>query len=264
MSNGKYFQIKGRQSGLYLDVKGASTSPRTPVILWNKNNGDNQIWYHHPLTKTIRSKASNMCLDLNGDRLCIAQYQSGRAEQHWAFNPSSNSIDSLSRHGKVLDVVGEGTAPGTEVCSWDRHGGPNQQFQLEPAGYPRYFHIRSVMANKVLDISGGSSNAGAQVILWPRKGSSDNQLWFEDTFGNIRSKLNDQLVLDGSSGEIKTGYFSNGQPRLHWAIDGTKIASVHNPNDVLDLKGNCTDDGNPICVWNYHGQPNQQWYLDYV
>jgi len=234
------------------------------VVLWNKNNGDNQIWYHHPLTKTIRSKLSDMCLDLNGDRLCVGHYQPNKVEQQWAFNASSNSVDNLARYGKVLDVVGEGTAPGTEICSWDRHGGPNQQFDLESAGSPRYFHIRSALCNKVLDISGGSSSPGAQVILWPKKGREDNQLWFEDAFGNIRSKLNDQLVLDGSSGELKTGYYAEGKPRVHWAIDGTKIASVTNPNDVLDLKGNSSDDGNAICVWSYHGQPNQQWHLDYV
>jgi len=259
---GKFFHIKSKHSGLYLDIKGASKSAGTPVVLWNKNNGDNQIWYHHPLTKTIRSKLSDMCLDLNGDRLCVRPYQPGKVEQQWAFNKSRNSVDNLTRKGKVLDVVGAAKAPGTEVCSWDHHGRDNQQWELESAGSPKYFHIRSATCDKVLDISGNNKNPGAPVILYQKKGSGDNQLWFEDTFGNIRSKLNDKLVLDGSSGELKTGEYVDGKARVFWAIDGTKIVSVHNPNEVLDLKGNKTDNGTPVCVWTHHGQKNQQWHFD--
>jgi len=56
------------------------------------------------------------------------------------------------------------------------------------------------MNGKVLDVSGESKQKGAKVVLWSQKdkGSADNQLWFEDRYGNIRSKLNDQLVLDAS------------------------------------------------------------------
>jgi len=264
---GKYFHIKSKHCGLYLDIKGASKSPGTPVILWNKNNGDNQVWYHHALTKTIRSKLSDMCLDLNGDRLCVKPYQAGRAEQQWGYNKTRTTIDSVGgRHGggKVLDVVGAAKAPGTEVCAWDHHGRDNQKWELESSGPIRYFQIRSAMCDKVLDISGNNKNPGGQVILWPKKARADNQLWFEDCFGNIRSKLNEKLVFDGSGGDLKTGEYADGKPRVYWAIDGTKIASVANPNDVLDLKGNSTNDGTAVCVWNHHGQRNQQWHIDYV
>jgi len=249
---------------LYLDVKGASKAPGTPVVLWNKNNGDNQVWYHHPLTKTIRSKASDMCLDLNGDRLCVKPYQPGRHEQLWGFNKSRGTVDNVARQGKVLDVVGAAKAPGTEVCSWDHHGRDNQKWELEQSGAIRYFHIRSGLSDKVMDISGNNKNPGGQVILWPKKGKGDNQLWFEDTFGNIRSKLNDKLVLDGSGADLKTGEYADGNARAYWAIDGTKIASVQKPNEVLDVKGNNANDGATICVWNHHGNKNQQWHFDYV
>ena len=67
----------------------------------------------------------------------------------------------------------------------------------------RYFFIKSAMNGKVLDIEGSRKQKGAKVIMWPQKDKrdADNQLWFEDRYGNIRSKLNDQLVLDGS-GEL--------------------------------------------------------------
>jgi len=263
MVKGKYFRIKSKSAGLYLDVKGASTAPGTPVILWSQHDGENQVWYYCPTTKSIRGKASKLPLDVSGGRLHINTY-TGSADQQWTYNKLDNVIQNLAQPGKVFDVVGAGTAPGTEVCSWDVHGRDNQKWEIEQAEPPKYFHICSATCDKVLDISGGSSSPGAPVILWPKKGSGDNQLWFEDTFGNIRSKLNDKLVLDTSGGDLKTAEYSPNNTKCYWAIDDIKIVNVHNPSEVLDLKGACTNDGTAVCSWAYHGKTNQQWHFDYV
>jgi len=259
---GKYFFIKSQSSGLYLDVKGASSSPHTPVILWGKTGNDNQIWYHDALTRTIRSKQSNLCLDINGDRLCINDYQQSE-DQQLIYHPDSQMIRNVQQSSRVLDVVGDQKDPGAEVCIYGEHGRDNQKWELEFCPV-QYFFIRSATCDKVLDISGASKSAGAKVILYKRKsGGSDNQLWYEDLFGNIRSKLNDKLCLDGTSGVLHTGHFVLGNNRTFWAVEGNIIRSAYSPNEVLDLKGGSTDDGTEICVWNYHGNANQQWHLDY-
>jgi len=263
MVRGKYFRIKSRSAGLYLDVKGGDAVPGTPVILWNQNSGDNQVWYYCPTTRSIRSKQTGMALDVTGDRLCINHF-SGSTEQQWNYNKFENLIQNAAQPGKVLDVVGAGTSPGTEVCSWDLHGRDNQKWEIEQAEPPAYFHIRSGTCDKVLDITGNSTSPGSAVILWPKKGSADNQLWFEDCFGNIRSKLNERLVLDASDGDLKTGEYSENNNRAFWAIDGNKIVNAYNLGEVLDLKGGCTDNGTAVCAWNFHGNENQQWYFDYV
>jgi len=262
---GKYFMIKSKHCGLYLDVQGASTNPKSKVLLWNKNGNDNQIWYHDPLTKTLRGKQSNLCLDIQGDRLCINHYQPGRAEQQWAFHTKKNLVENLAQSGRVLDVVGGAKNPGAEICSYGVHGGDNQKFELEYCPI-KFFYIRSGACDKVLDISGGSKNAGAKVILYKKKsgGGADNQLWFEDTFCNIRSKHNEKLCLDGTSGVLMTGDFAEGKNRAFWTMSGNVIRNVYNPTEVLDVKGNSTADGAEICVWNHHGRPNQQWHFDYV
>ena len=56
------------------------------------------------------------------------------------------------------------------------------------------------MNGKVLDIEGGSTQPGSKVVMYDQKVAKDgdNQLWFEDRYGNIRSKLNERLILDGS------------------------------------------------------------------
>jgi len=260
---GKFFLIRSTQSGHYLDVSGASTSPGTKVILWSKSGNDNQVWYHHPVSNTIRSKASDLCLDIHGDRLVIDHYQEGRAEQQWAFNKGRGGVVENPATLTVLDVVGASTDTGAEVCAYAPHGGDNQKWEIESIP-PQYFYISSATCGKVLDISGNSKKAGAKVILFPKKSSGDNQLWFEDSYGNIRSKLNDKLVLDTSSGVLQTGEWSAGASHAFWAVDGTRIVNKHNHGEVLDLKGACTDDGTEVCAWAHHGNTNQQWNLEYA
>jgi len=63
---GKYFLIVSEQSGLALDVAGGGKSPGTKVLMWDKHGGDNQVWYEHASTGTIRSKLSDLCIDFDG------------------------------------------------------------------------------------------------------------------------------------------------------------------------------------------------------
>lgn len=63
---GKYFTIENKATGTMMSVKEGLTEPRTPVVMWKAQKGDNQVWYIDPLTDTIRNKQSHLCLDLNG------------------------------------------------------------------------------------------------------------------------------------------------------------------------------------------------------
>jgi hypothetical protein len=194
----------------------------------------------------------------------IDNYQEGRGEQQWAFNKGRGGVVENPATLTVLDVVGGSTDAGAEVCAWGPHGGDNQKWEIEPLPI-QYFYISSATCGKVLDISGGSKSAGAKVIIYPKKGKgTDNQLWFEDSYGNIRSKLNDNLVLDASDGVLKTGEWSDGASHAFWAVDGTRIVNKLNHNEVLDLKDACTDNGTEICAWAPHGNENQQWHIEYA
>lgn len=63
---------------------------------------------------------------------------------------------------------------------------------------PRFFFLRSTMNNKVVDIRGGDPNPGGKAIMYDQQdGYQDNQLWYEDKYGVVRSKLND-FALDSS------------------------------------------------------------------
>jgi len=64
---GKYFMIVSEFTGFVLDVKGAGSSPGTEVLMWEKHGGDNQLWYECPITGTVCSKLSNLCLDFDSE-----------------------------------------------------------------------------------------------------------------------------------------------------------------------------------------------------
>ena len=64
---GKYFMIASKATGFVLDVKGEGKSPGTQVIMWKKSGNDNQLWYEHPVTRTVRSKLNDLCLDFDSE-----------------------------------------------------------------------------------------------------------------------------------------------------------------------------------------------------
>jgi hypothetical protein len=263
---GKYFLIVNKPSGLVLDVKGASHNAGTEVLVWDRHGNDNQVWYQDPLTGTIRNKHNNLCLDFNGsNRLVVNHYQHGDINQQWHYNKHRKTIENRSNSNKVLDIVGGAAHKGAEVCQWDHHGGDNQKWKIEPLPV-KYFFIKSRLNGKVLDIEGASTSPGAKVVMYQQKdrSSADNQLWFEDSNGNIRSKLNEKLVLDASGGTVHTGKYEEGHNQAFWCIQGNKIVNRHNATEVLDIKGANGGDCAELCAWKYHGGNNQHWHFEYV
>jgi len=264
MSKGKYFYIVSKATGRVFDIRGAQLNGE--VILWDKHGGDNQIWFQEPITGTIRSKLNpDFCLDVNGaGRLYVNHYQPGDRNQQWLYNKRRDVIENRQEPNRVLDVCGASRDQGACVCAWNYHGKENQRFTLEyiPS---RYFYIKSRLNGKVLDVQGAQGQPGAKVIMWPQKARrADNQLWFEDRFGNIRTKLNESLVLDSRGGSLQLARFIDGQSGLYWALHNGTIVNVHNHNEVFDIKGNNSNDGAEVCVWSPHGGANQLWDFEYV
>ena len=57
-----------------------------------------------------------------------------------------------------------------------------------------YFMIVTELNDKCLDVRGGNMEPGTNVIMWEKHGG-DNQLWYEDKYGVVRTKVGD-LALD--------------------------------------------------------------------
>jgi hypothetical protein len=199
----QYYYIKSRMNGLVLDIDCGNRNPRTRVIMWTKKNSDNQLWYDDYSTGTIRSKMHDLCLDIEGGNLIVNIYHPGNPSQQW--ERADPVVRNRQQPNKVFDISGNNRDCGATVCSWDYHGGQNQQFEFEfiPGAAPipqrRDFFIVSDLHGKVIDISGANAGPGAPVICYSRKPGppSKNQLWYMDPQGLIHSALND-MVLCGS------------------------------------------------------------------
>ena len=65
-----YFYAKSLMNGLVLDAEHGGRRPGTRLIMWNQKHGadaDNQLFYVDHMTSTVRSKASNLCIESQGD-----------------------------------------------------------------------------------------------------------------------------------------------------------------------------------------------------
>jgi hypothetical protein len=263
---GKYFIIISKHSGFALDIRGGQAHAGTDVIVWSKHGRDNQQWFEEPVTGTIRSKLNpDLCLDINGsNHLYLNHHQPGDPNQQWRYNKQREVIENRLDANRVLDVANASKESGAAVCAWRYHGNDNQKWKIENLP-PRYFFIKSHLNGKVLDIERGSKSPGTKVIMYQQKGGHhDNQLWFEDRFGNIRSKLDHNLVLDATDGTLRVNKFEDGHKRRFWAVQGDRIVNVHNHQEVLDVKGNNQDNGAEVCAWNFHGKSNQKWNFEYI
>ncbi len=84
------------------------------------------------------------------------------------------------------------------------------------------FRIKSELNGKVLDIEGANRSPGATVLMWGQKpGVEDNQLWYEDQYGIIKSKLND-FCIDASGKTIYCHKYPNQIPHQYkgWGRGG--------------------------------------------
>jgi hypothetical protein len=264
---GKYFLIVNEPTGLVLDVKDASQYAGTAVIMWKRLGNDNQVWFQDPLTGTICNKHNNLYLDIDGsNRLVVNHYQPGEINQQWRYSKHRQTIENRVNANKVLDIADGAKEQGAHVCQWDYHGGDNQKWNIEPMPV-KYFFIRSALNGKVLDIDKSNTSPGTKVIMYEQKDLSDadNQLWFEDFNGNIRSKLDENLVLDASGSTLQTAVDdASDNNRRFWCIQGSKIVNRYDTTEVLDIKASNQANGAELCAWKYHGGKNQNWHFEFV
>lgn len=136
--SGSYYHLVNRNSGMVLDISGASLNNGAPAIQWPPNGGYNQYWQ------------------------LIAQ--------------SDGSYKLVNRtSGKVLDDPGGSTTTGTQMDQWSDTASSNQWWKLVSAGNG-YFYLVNDHSGLYLDVSGASTTQGAAVIQWSSNGGL-NQQW---------------------------------------------------------------------------------------
>ena len=142
-----------------------------------------------------------------------------------ATSPPDQYFEIVSRHsGQCLDVYGASTDAAAPVIQWTCHGGPNQQWRLEPAGGGA-FRIIARHSGQVLDVYGGLVDDVTPIIQWPVHGG-DNQAW-----------------------------------TLEPASDGYMRIVARHSGKAMDVEYASADDGARVIQYTPHGGANQQWLL---
>jgi hypothetical protein len=135
--SGTYYKLINRNSGLALDISGASTANGGAAIQWPYDSGANQQW------------------------------------QEVAVNGGYKLVNRNS--GLLLDDPGFSTTNGTQLDQWSDSNGSNQWWNLVSTG-DGYYNLVNQSSGLYADVSGASTANGASVIEWPATGGT-NQEW---------------------------------------------------------------------------------------
>ena len=137
---GKGFYVIGNpHTGRILDIPGNHKSAGAYLQIWDRWDGENQLWRFEKL-------------------------------------PDGSYIIKSAWNNLVVDVSGKSWSDGADIITWDSNDGSNQKWRLDaqPDGT---VIIRSCMSDKVLDIKGGGAGNGAKVHQWTQHGNW-NQIFF--------------------------------------------------------------------------------------
>ncbi|GED83733.1 ricin-type beta-trefoil lectin domain protein [Streptomyces sp. 6-11-2] len=146
----------------------------TDLTLTTTNvSGADRIRYGWGVASSLRSAASNRCLDVtdrshtDGTQLQIWDCLGG-ANQQWLYT----SGKQLQVYGdKCLDAYQQGRTPGTIVDIYTCNGGTNQQWNLNADGT-----VTGVQSGLCLDVIGQKTANGTKIELYTCNGGS-NQRW---------------------------------------------------------------------------------------
>ncbi len=138
-----WFKLVSKNSGMCLDVPGASTTENVQLQQYTCGTGDNQKFQFTPVTGGYKITAKNSGLQMNV-RGGSSATQNGAAIIQWPYSGSSNeiwttvpnvdgsySITVLSSN-KCADVTGSSTSAGAPIQQWQCTGGANQKWSLVP------------------------------------------------------------------------------------------------------------------------------------
>jgi arabinan endo-1,5-alpha-L-arabinosidase len=132
------YKIENQNSGLVLDISGASKAAGTAAIQWTDNGGVNQLW-------------------------------------HFISDGGGNYKIENINSGELLGISGGSTAAGVAALQWADNGTRDHLWQFVSAGNG-YYKIVNQNSGLVLGISNASKTAGAGALQWTDNGTSDH-LW---------------------------------------------------------------------------------------
>ena len=239
--SGSHYLITNGNSGLVIDMGGASTKSGTQVKLAKQTDAASQLWdlyVNGQGNYEIVSVANGMALDVKGgsmdNRAAIQVYRRNHtAAQQWklegiapAVADGVYSVQSPVDNKFVLDVSGGSMGNGAKAQLWTSNGTMAQKWQFTYDEKTGYYSIVSVNSGKVLDIPNGTAASGVVLQQW-RGNNTAAQRW--------------KVEEDETTGGIT----------IKSAVGGYAIGAA----DATPKKGTCAQ------LQNYTGAMSQSWYI---
>jgi hypothetical protein len=155
------------QSGRCLDSPSGNTANGTRLQIWDCNGSPAQKFSANGGGPAVGpgGKCTEVLGDdsgSNGTAVDLWDCQSFAVDMHWYHN-SNGSLRTL---GRCLDIVGNGTAAGTQVELWDCNGIGGQVWTQQADG-----SLLNPQSGRCLDSPSGSTANGTRLQIWDCNGS---------------------------------------------------------------------------------------------
>jgi hypothetical protein len=171
-SNGS---LKNPGTGLCLDAPSGNTTNGTQLQVWDCNGAAPQVYNVNgggPITVGTSGKCIDTYgLDTGGDGAAVQVFdcQKYAADQHW-YHATDGTLRTFGVSGpgaKCLDIVGNGTANGTQVQLWTCNGVGGQVWQAQANG-----SLKNPQSGRCLDDPSGNTNNLVRLQIWDCNGAA--------------------------------------------------------------------------------------------
>ena len=231
-------------SGLYMDISGASTANGANAIQWAANSGLNQQFQLLPYGSgyyTIIARQSGECLEVDSsstnEGTPVIQWPSTYASnQLWLLQPGLDTgayVLTSKSSGLVADISGGSVAAGADVVQDTLSGAANQHWAIENAGNG-YYKFKNENSGLYMDISGVSTVPGTNAIQWTSNTGYNQQFYLLSQGGGyyyIVARHDDQcLNVNGAStspGATIIQEPQSGSDNESWLI---QLVNTNNPS----------------------------------
>jgi len=125
----RLFHIVSEMNGKVLDIKEGNAAPGTQVLMWSKHsmNPKNQLWYTDAQGHILSALNDFSFISQSAGDLIRMKPHSSDPNQQWFVEGQKIS----NRAGLSLDIKGEKSHDGAEVCGWKYAGGKNQHWKQQ-------------------------------------------------------------------------------------------------------------------------------------
>lgn len=153
IDNSNYQIVMRQNNNKALDISGGSYDDNANLQIWDKVNVSQQIFNIRAIDNTyykIIAKHSKKVLTVNSNNNVVQATDKNADNQKWSFESLGNGYYRIRAKttGLYLDVVGNGTANGTNVQVYKGNGSVAQQFKLnkinEKSGIDVSFYQNSI------------------------------------------------------------------------------------------------------------------------